>query len=190
MNRIDLREALHALETRSPELERRYRERLKAIFERRLTGVEKISIAAGLLLALWLVFRFVQLLVRVGAQAPLAILASLAVGLAFSIGMVVFSVWQLQGGTEDVRRHGLARAQLVSLFTLAMALLMLWAGIEARDSAIGIRLILAGLVTWCAIGLPFYLTHLVRQSELRLRAELLGIELALAEAAERKEARP
>lgn len=189
MNRNSLREGLLGAVAPSPELERRYRERVAALFDRRLTPVERISIAAGLLLVLWVSFRLVQSFVRAGTGAPLVTLVGLAVGLAFCAGMIVFSVWQLRGGVEDFRTHGLTRTGLVAMFTAALALLMLWAGVEARDPATGIRLILFGVVFWTTLGLPFYLTHLVRHGELRLRVELLRIELSLAEAAERGEGR-
>lgn len=190
MNRSNLRQALLEVEATSPELERRYRERVTALFERRLTGVQRGGIVAGMLVAAWGVIRVVQLFVQAGNGASLVAVVGLAVAFVFSVGFIAFSAWQLRGGVEDVRRHAFARTRLVGLFTFALALVMLWAGVEALDPAKGIRLILFGLVFWTTIGLPFYLTHLVHMSELRLRVELLGIELAMARAAERTEPRP
>ena len=109
MNASKLRGGLLEAEPPSADLQQRYHERLRALTERRITRVERVSHAFGL------------------------------------------------------------------------AGLMLWAGIETPDPARGNQLILFGLVFWTTMGLPFYLAHMVRQNELRVRLDVLRLELALAE---------
>lgn len=111
-------------------------------------------------------------------------LAGLAVGLAFTLGWSAFSIVLLRRGTEDLRLHGSVRTQLVTLFTLALAGLMLWAGLDSPDPARGNQLILFGLVFWTTIGLPFLVAHLVQEATVRVRQDVVRLELALAERAE------
>ncbi len=193
MNGVGLREKLLVAESVTPELERRYRERLRALTERRLTPVQRGSHIFGLVVGIALAARFVQLFVQNRAEGrPLAIVG-LAVGFAFSVGWAFAAAAVLRSGTDRFFTHRLARTWLVVVFTGLLAGLMLWAGLEARDAAQGIRLILFGLVFWCTMGLPFLVAQLVRGSELHVRADVLRLELALAERGERgepREARP
>ncbi len=181
MNGSRMREGLLAAESASPELEKRYRERMRALTERRLTGVERASHGFGLVLALALVARFVQLFVEQRAAGRPVALAGLAVGLAFSAGWAWAETSVLRSGVDRFFTHAAARAQLIVVFTFLLAGLMLWAGLDARDAVVGTRLMLFGLVFWCAIGLPFLVAHLVRGGELRTRADVLRLELMLAE---------
>ena len=64
MNTPNLREGLLEAEGRDPGLEARYRERVRALTERRLTGAARVVHALGLLLGLALVVRFLQLFVQ------------------------------------------------------------------------------------------------------------------------------
>lgn len=190
MNGSKLRGGLLGAEPPSVELQRKYRERLGSLTERRITGVERFTHSVSLAISLGLVARFVQLFVEHRAAGRPVMLVGLAVGLAFSTGWSVFAIALLRRGTEDLRLHGFVRTQLVGLFTLALAGLMLWAGIETPDSARGNQLILFGLVFWTTMGLPFYVGHVVQQTELRIRQDVLRLELAMAEFGERQSASP
>jgi hypothetical protein len=181
MNGSKLRGALLGAEPPSAEQQQRFRERLRAITERRITPVARAGHLFGLVVALATAARFVQLFAQHRADGRPVALAGLAVGLAFCLGWSWFSIALLRRGTEDLRLHGFLRTQLVGLFTLALAGLMLWAGLGAPDPASGNRLILFGLVFWSTMGLPFYVAQLVQQGELRVRQDLLRLELALAE---------
>ncbi len=177
----ELRGGLLGAEPPSAELRQRYAERLRALGERRITGASRVVHAVSLAIALGLVVRFVQLFLQHRADGRPAALAGLALGLAFSAGWGAFCIQLLRRGKEDLRWHGFLRTQLVGVFTFAMAGLMLWAGLETPDPARGNQLILFGLVFWTAIGLPFYVGHFVQQAELRIRQDVLRLELALAE---------
>jgi len=190
MSATRLREGLPEAESASAELERRYRERMAAIARRRLTGFERAGHVFGMIVGLgtaaWLVVAFLQH----RADGRPAALVGIAVGLAFALGWSAFSFALLRGGTEDQRVHAEIRAQLIGLFTMALAGLMLWAGLAEPDPARGNQLILFGLVFWTTMGLPYYVARLVRQNELRVRSDVLRLELALAEAGEQREVRP
>jgi hypothetical protein len=179
-----LREGLLGAESPSAELEARYRERLRALTERRVAGVARAAHVVGLLIALALLVRFLQLFAGTRAGARPESIAGLAVGLAFSVGWALAEGAVLRAGAERFFSHGAVRTLLVVVFTFLLAGLMLWAGIASPDAARGTRLILFGLVFWCAIGLPFLLAYLIRGSEVRVRIALLEMELARTDAPE------
>lgn len=189
MNETRLREGLPGAEPASADLERKYRERMATITRRRITGIERASHVFGLVVALGTAAWFVWLFLQHRADGRPVAMAGLAVGLAFTLGWSAFSIALLRGGTEDQRWHGVIRTQMVGLFTLALAGLMLWAGLAEPDPARGNQLILFGLVFWTTMGLPFYVAQMVKQNELSVRSDVLRLELALAEAAERREVR-
>lgn len=178
MKDSNLREGLLGAEIPSAQLEARYRERLRALTERRLTAAARVGHAVGLAIAAGMVIRFAQLFARVPAGARPETVAGLGVGLAFSVGWALAEGAVLRAGVERLFSHGAVRTLLIVVFTFLLAGLMLWAGIASPDSARGMRLILFGLVFWCAIGLPFLLAHLIRGSEVRVRIALLRMELA------------
>jgi len=189
MSGTRLREGLLAAERITPALEQRYRERLRALTERRLTPVQRGSHIVGLLIALGLVARFVQMLVQHGTGGRPVAVVGIALGFAFSAGWVLAESAVLRSGVNRFFSHGAVRMLLIVSFTSLLAGLMLWAGLERPDAAQGVRLILFGLVFWCAIGLPFLVAYLVGQGELRVRADVLRLELTLAERGESSEPR-
>jgi hypothetical protein len=186
MNETRLREGLPAAEPASAELQRKYRERMRALLEHRLTATERAGHLLGLVIALGMTARFVQLILqhRAGGR-PIAI-AGILVGLAFSVGWAAVSFAVVRRGVDHLRRLGIPRTYLIVSFLFLLAGLMLWAGLTEPDPARGNQLILFGLVFWAAIGLPFLVAHLVRDSELRVRSDVLRIELAMAEASEER----
>jgi len=181
MSGTGLREGLLAAERVTPALEQRYHERLRALTDRRLTQVERASHVVGLLVALGLVARFIQLFVQHGAHGRAVAVVGLVLGLAFSAGWVCAEGAVLVSGVNRFFSHGVIRTQLIVAFTFLLAGLMLWAGLERPNVAEGLRLILFGIVFWCAIGLPFLVAHLTARGELRVRADILRLELTLAE---------
>lgn len=189
MNTQNLRQGLLGAESRDPGLETRYRERLRALTERRLTGAARVGHTLGMVLALALVVRFLQLFGQDRAQGRPEALVGLGLGLAFCAGWALAELAVLRAGVERHLSHGAVRTLLLVGFPSLLVGLMLWAGLGTPDPARGIRLILFGLVFWCVIGLPFLISYLVRDSEMRTRIALLKLELRLAEGGETREVR-
>jgi hypothetical protein len=181
-----MKEALLRVEARDPALEERYRARLRGLTERRLGPAARIVHAGGLVIGLALSIRFVQLMVSLHAAGRAEQWIGLGVGLAFSVCWALAEAAVLRAGVERLFSHGAIRTALVVTFTFVLAGLMLWAGIQSANPTRGMHLILFGLVFWCALGLPFLMAHLVKSSEVRVRASLLELELARAEAQEER----
>jgi hypothetical protein len=187
MSDVKLREGLLGAEGVTPELERRYRERLQALVERRATPASRATHVFGLVLSAGLVAFFVYQLVLAGSAASPILYLGLAVGLAFSVGWGVLAAISLASRKEDLRTHALARDFLVVGFNAALLGIMLWAGMTTADAARGVRVMLYGLAFWAAFGIPSLFARLLQMSELRTRMDVLRLELALARMAERGE---
>ena len=187
MNTPNLREGLIGAEDRNPGLEARYRERVRALTERRLSGAARAGHVLGLLLSLALVVQLLQLFVHDRAQGRPEALVGIGLGLTFCAGWALAELAVLRAGVERHLSHGAVRTVLLVGFASLLAGLMLWAGLESADPVRGIRLVLFGLVFWCVIGLPFLISHWLRDSEVRTRVSVLRLELQLAERGEPRE---
>jgi hypothetical protein len=189
VNSPNLRQGLLEAESRDPGLETRYRQRLLALTERRLTTAARVGHIVGMALALVFVVRFLQLFVEDRAQGRPEALVGLGLGLAFCAGWALAELAVLRAGVERHLSHGTVRTLLLVGFTSLLAGVMLWAGLSTPDPARGMRLILFGLVFWSVIGLPFLISYLAHGSEVRTRIALLKLELRLAEGGEPREVR-
>jgi hypothetical protein len=181
VNTPNLREGLLGAEEQDPDLKKIYRERLRVVTERRLTGPARVAHGIGMLFAVVLIARFLQLFLQSSGHGRPEELAGLGLGLAFSVGWALAELAVLRAGVERLFSHTALRTMLIVGFTSLHAGLMLWAGLESADPARGVRLILFGLVFWCVIGLPFFISYLVKNSEVRMRMALLRMELQLPE---------
>ena len=74
--------------------------------------------------------------------------------------------------------------------TLVMVGLLMWQGRLLPDPARGNQKMLIALAVWTLAGLPYCVSMFVRTSEIKLRTDLLRVELALAELGERQGRRP
>jgi len=185
MNGTGLREGLIGAEVTTPELERKYREKMQALVERRLTPVQRVTHVFSIALSFALVVFFVVQFVSLRGRETAVGLAGITVGLLFSLGWGALALSALRRGKESLRFDGVVRMQLIWTFTVALLGLMLYVGMDSPDPARGGRLILYGLAFWVAFGIPTFVAQLVRQSELRVREDLLRLELALAQVVER-----
>lgn len=181
MNESHIREALLATEPPDSELERRYRERLLALTERRITTAGRAVLVIAVLVMLGMAAWFVRLLVSYPASYHPDGMIALPVSLVLIALLAAYAIAALRRGTEDLHRDGLRGAQLVGLCALVMLVLMMWQASHMADPARGNHKILIGLVVWTVAALPYCMAHFVKQSELRVRTDLLRFELTLAE---------
>jgi hypothetical protein len=185
MNGTGLRDGLIGAEATTPELERKYHAKMQALVERRLTPAQRGSHVFSLVLSLALTVFFIVEFVALRGRETAAGVAGITVGLLFSLGWGALALSALRRGSESLRFHGVIRTQLIWAFTVALLGLMLCVGMASPDAARGSRLILYGVAFWVAFGIPSFIAQVVQQSELRVREDLLRLELALAQMAER-----
>ena len=190
MNETRMRDALLASEQPSTELERRYRERLSTILERRITTKDRVGLVIGLLGAVATAVWFVRLLGSPPpACGPIGVIA-LKWGLVMCAGWAAYAIAFLLRGTENLGRDRPILVNLVVVSAVVPIALLFWKAVHLTDTALGNQKLLVALLVWTMGVLPFCVAHLVRESGLQLRADLLRLELALAELGERKSASP
>ena len=189
MNGSDLREGLLGAETASAELERRYREAILGLVERRLGPAQRAVHVFGLLMSLGLVAFFLRAGWGLLAHPTATAIAGVAIGLAFSVGWGALALATLARGAEDVRLHAAMRAWLIVGFVFLLMGLMLWAGMTDQDVVHGIRTVLYGIAFFVGLGIPYLVAQQVGQAELRVREDVLRLRLTVAQLAERLEPR-
>ena len=183
MNEPTLRERLLAAEPPSADLERRYRERLQAISERRITSGERAGLVVAVLAAVATIAWFIHLMTPYPADRPPFGLLALRIGLILAAALGAYALNALRVGTVDHRSDAGMQIALPSI--LVMVGLLLWQGRHLPDPARGNQKMLVALAAWTLAGLPIFIFHFIRTSEIKLRTEMLRIELAVAELSER-----
>ncbi len=186
MNGSGLREGLLDAEAASAELEKKYREAIQGLVERRLTPAQRGVHAFGVAMSLALIVYFVAGFLKLPSHPRVTVVAGLAVGLAFAVGWGLLSLASLRGGTENLRFHAVLRSQIIWIFVALLMGLMLWVGMTSADVVGGIRTILFGLVFFVGLGIPYFVAQVVGQSELRMREDLLRLQLTVAQLAGRQ----
>ena len=188
MNDHMLRERLLEAEPPNSELEGRYRERLQAITQHRITRGERAGLVAAVLGAAATIAWFIHLMAPSPAGHPRFGLLALRVGLVLAAALGAYAVNVLRLGTANLRRD--LSAQLPLACILIMVVLLLCQGRVLPDPARGDQKMLIALAAWTIAGLPIFISHFMRTSEIKLRTDILRIELAVAELAERLPGRP
>ena len=185
MTEPTLRDQLLAAEPPSAVLESRYRERLSALTERKLTTTERAGLVVGLAGCLAVTVWFIRLFVAYPARYQPDGRAVLPVALGLVVLLAYYAARELRRGVVDLRRDGSLHAELVGLCALVMVLILVWQGMHWPDAVRGNRKILVGLAVWTIAALPYLLVYFVKESERKVRIDLLRLELALAEMGER-----
>lgn len=179
---LNLRDALPAAEAVSPELEQRYRERLRALLERPVSAGERVFHAIGGIIALGTVARCVQLFLLHRADGRPIGIVGLALAIAFSLAWVGVSAEVVRSGSDRVFGNRRLRSVLIAVFAFLVAAVSLWAGLGAEDATRRQQLVAFGLGFWALIGLPTLVTMLVQEASVRTRMDLLRMEVAQEEA--------
>ena len=191
MNEPTLRDRLLAAEPPSADLESRFRERLKEITERQITPADRAGLVVGALAALATIVWFIHLQSPYPADHPRFGLLTLRIGIVLAAALGAYAIMVLRRGTEDLRRDGSSvLTQVVLGSVLVMVGLLMWQGRHLPDPSRGNQKMLIALAAWTLAGLPYCVSMFVRTSEIKLRTDLLRIELALAELGERQGRRP
>jgi hypothetical protein len=190
MNEPTLRDRLLVAEPPNADLERRFRERLRQITERRLAPVERAGLAIPVLGTLALIVWFIRLMSPYPPGRPEIGLLALRIGIVLAGALGACAVVLIVRGRESLRRDGTALTLLVLGSTLVMVGLLMWKGLHLPDPVRGNREMLVALLVWCLAGIPFCVSMFVRTSEIKLRTDLLRLELALAELGESQRSRP
>lgn len=185
MNDDELRDELLAAEPASPELERRYRLRLRELLVRPFPPAERAGLVIGGLGAIGVGAWIASLLGSARTHShPGGVLAGWA-GIACCALIAVSSLFMLWRGKEHVIRDRRIMTGVVVGAIATMVAVAYWASAHLPDPARGNRLLLVGVLAWVIGALPCYVAHVVHQCKVEVRMDVMRLELAIADLGDR-----
>jgi len=186
MSNDNFSERLISLERDTPEFRARYEKEIKAMLDKTLKPVQRVSygLSAALIIA-FAVFYSYMLVIRLHDGHPLVV-ASYGLGILFSVAWTVFAVKIAKSGRMNLRIQPNVMTHMIWAFLVFMQTIFLLLGGQHPDRVPSVFMLVSGL-TFLLIGAMFMLNNKIEQSELNMKEKLLGIELRLAEIAEEME---
>jgi len=178
------RDRLLRTEQVTPALKERYEKEMKAMLEKRLTGVRRWVWLGGTLMSVVVaMFLGAMAIFPPLAEVPLPIRIGPAVGALFSVGFAILSLRIFRRGSMDLKFDTsvyIGMIWLCAVFTTTIFIVMFPL---VPDRIVGLWLSIFGLVVLVS-GAVFLIRHVIEQSELKTREKLLEIEYRLAELVE------
>ena len=176
----NLRNALLAQESHSPELKSRYEKEIRKIMEKELPAWQRVCWALSGIVGLSFVVLFGYMAFTLPEEIPTAARLGLAVGALFGAGWTALAGHLVYTGKMKFKAHQGTAAALIWIMVVFMVTMdMLIAG-QMEDAAKGNFMVLSGMV-FLIFGVVFLLQHNLKQSEMSLRESLLRVEMQLAE---------
>lgn len=194
MSDSELRDRLLELERITPELEAKYRDKMKSVYERPLTPVSRIANIVAMLMGIGFFLLFSTVAVMVWGEPDFPVIGRLmfAFGALFGLAFAVFYAVILRKGSIDLtgwRNVTMKQFRTMhpAVFGLTWAFLVLMTvacqmmGSQMADTARGNQMILGSIVYLVLFGIPLMVLSSATESELLVREKFLQVELQLAE---------
>jgi hypothetical protein len=180
------RDKLLDMQKTSNDYKEKYEKEVKAMFEKKLTGLTRTWAIVGLIMGLGFFILFGSLAVIVPREFPLWGRFVWALGAVFGLGFAGLETWVLKKGAVNLKTDNIAMAGLGWAFVVIVASIILVFSASFPDPMKGVRALVAVLIflVLAAVGL---LKAFIQRSELNTREKLLEIEYRIAELAEKTE---
>jgi len=177
-------ERLLELEQITPALKEKYDMELQEIIEKPIRGVHKWTWIGTTVLGFGFMLWFGTFAVIASAEFPILGRLGFAVGAVFGLAWAILGIVILRRGSINLKTHAPAAAGMGWGLTVIIATFCLLSmGNEPRESLVGIRMCLAGVIFLVPAAM-FMIHSRIQQSELKIREKLLEIEYRLTELAE------
>jgi len=177
-------EQLIQCESYSPEYKKKYEQEKRAMFEKRLGGVQRGAYVFWTVFCLSLGVLFGVVAVMTYGRLPILGTLGFAAGSVFGLAFAAMYAWIAITGRLLLRKHPPAMAGGAWAFTVIVMTLSLVTAPGLSEPAVGNRMLLAGLA-FLVMAAVFLLVSRTEQSELNVKEKLLEIEYRLAELAEK-----
>jgi hypothetical protein len=183
-----LRNGLVAQERRSKEMESRFREAVEKMTIKKLSTRLRVAYGLGGILGLF----FAGLLGWFAWTAPggLPFLGRLVLvlGAAFGAAWAGISAYVLKKGSLNIKTDENAAHALLWVFMVLVMTAFLVIGAQAEDRVLGISMVLYGLAFFVVFAIPAFVSMRVNRMESGIREQLLRMEIAMSQMAERQTA--
>jgi hypothetical protein len=188
------RERILSADAVDPALREKYQKEIQTMFEKQLTGGQRLAhiFTAVLSIVSVIVFSIAAVLVprsiRGVPNIPPAI--PILIGVAFGIGAVFGLAWAvllfriLRRGSTQLRKDPKTMAGLTWGFVVIMVTIFMIVADRPGDHLWGVQMVVNGLVFLVGAAV-FLINSVVQDSQLKTQEKLLEIEYRLAEIAER-----
>ena len=175
----EMRSRLLEQETRNDAFERRFRQEVKSMTERKLTLRNRVSWVVAGLLGLFFTVWFGYAAWSAPSDFPPLGRLAFVLGAVFGMGWVGISARILRKGsfsikTDENLTHGLTWGFMVLMMTAFLVI-----GARMEDRVQGISMGLNGLVFFVAFAIPAFIGMRTNRLELSVREQLLRMEITL-----------
>jgi hypothetical protein len=181
-----MRDRLVAQERRSVEMEARFQAAVESMTTRKLTPRLRVAYGIGCILGLFMAGLLGYLAWTAPPELSLLGRLLLGTGATFGVAWAGISAHVLKRGSMNLRTDENAGHSLIWVFMVLMMTAFLVIGMQMDDRLLGISLILGGLVFFVVFAIPAFISMRVNRMEMRMREQLLRMEITMAEMVERQ----
>ena len=161
----------------TPALQQRYQQEVQAMFDKPLSGAQRIAWMFSVILCGILGIVFVAAALLAPAEFPLFARIGFLGGTLFTIVWVVLALRTLRRGSINLKTDSAVYYGLAWSFPLFMLVLFM---MFAPNDLTGLRMIVCG-IAYLIMGAAFLLRGVVERSELQTRERILELQYRLAE---------
>lgn len=182
-SRQSFRDQLLEREQLNPIYKEKYEKEVKAMTEKKLTGIMKLSTIVSLIMGLGFTILFGVLAVIVPKELPMLARLGFVIGAIFGLVWAIISIRILKKGVLNLKTDSKAMAGMTWVFVVIMMTLFLMLGGRDPNSVKSVFMVLYGMVFLISAA-SYMINTAIEQARLSTHEKLLKIEYRLAELAE------
>ena len=184
--RKTFRDRLVAMEQITPALKDRYRKETQAMYEKKLTRPMKLAWIGTGILGIGFVVLFGTAAIMAPTEFPMLGRLMFVAGAVFGLAWAALAAVIVRRGSIDFKSHGKAVAGVTWCFVVLLTTVTLLLASKHPNRIVGLHMI-CGVLPFLIMGAVFMIQYRIQEAELKTREKLLGIELRMAELAEKLE---
>lgn len=177
------RDKLLDMEKPNANYKEKYEKEVRAMVEKKLTGLTKLAHIVGLILGLGFAALFGTLAVITPEGFPLWGRFVWGIGAVYGLAIIAVEASILKKGTVNLKTDEMVMAKLPWCFLVIMGSILLAFSGSVSEPIRAVRM-LVGFLFFLIMAAVFMVQAFVQRSELNTREKLLEIEYRLAELAE------
>jgi hypothetical protein len=179
------RDKLIESEPINPSFKQKYDKEVKAMLEKKLNKLQKISFPISGLFGLFF-FVFFGYVTIISKELPGLSRLGFGIGSIFGLAWAAMMLWILKRGRLNLKTHPRMMAGWAWGVTLSNMTILLLVGGQHPNETWAVYMAVSGLV-FLLMGAVFLITDRIDQNQLKTQEKLLEIELRIAELAEIKQ---